>query len=325
MKKSLLVALILVVALNLIVFVIFLSPSREKPEVQPDSPYSELLPELQNPSAPTKPSQVLPSFVSIAAAHESSDKSVYGDVMSHSRERPFGDKDGRATNVHETNHGLNSWIRSKYMSETGKKVNGFYVLDNRGVVIDEPRFRKSQVVKFLPKNLQSYRYSMYITGQAAWDDTPLYICDEWVAYVNAAKCNVQDVQTGRYKGGWTDGVSGSLEFSIYSIALAMAIKEHDPQVWSNGQFRNFMIWMLHEANQVFMIGRSMDQFKWDKQDRLLREFLTSSAAEPMRKFVQENLEGVWLDIDAEPLKVMHYESYQTYNTSHDPELRMNRY
>jgi uncharacterized membrane protein (UPF0127 family) len=54
----------------------------------------------------------------------------------------------------------------------------------------------------------------------------------------------------------------------------------------------------------------MDKIKWDKQDKLLQEFLTASSAEPMRKFVQENLDGVWLDADVTALKAVHYEPYQ---------------
>ena len=184
------------------------------------------------------------------------------------------------------------------------------MLQDRGFVIDEPNFRKSQVAKFVPQNLRSYRFSTYITGQTAWDDTPAYIIDEWVCYVNGAKCNVEDVQTGRYQGAWTDGVSGSLELSIYAIALSMAVQEYDPQYWQDSQFRTFMIWMLHESHEVFIIGREMTKFKWDKQDALLREFLTSSAAEPMRKFVLENLDGELLDVDVEALKASQYEFYQ---------------
>lgn len=286
-------------------------------------PFSVLPPEQTEPEPPKEPGkspikeEVEPQFVTITKVRAATEDSVYGDVMSHSREAPFGNAHGRGTNVHETNHGLNSWIRNKY--STGKKVNGFYVLKDRGVVLEEPKFSKRQIAQFVPQNLRSSpRFGMYVTGQSAWDSTPLYILDEWVCYVNGGRCDVDDVKAGRYRGSWTDAVSGSLEFSIFAIATAMATQQHDPQYWEqNQQFRIFIIWMLREAHDVFMEGRVMSQFKWDKQDKLLQEFLTSSAAEPMRKFVRENLDGVWLDVDPAVFQTK-YESYQCspYSVEH---------
>jgi len=243
------------------------------------------------------PEEVLPEFVEVPTFRNQSGDSVYDDVLSHSKDRPFGNGHGRATNVHETAHGIHSYLRNTHGS-SGRKVNGFYVLNGRGVIIEEPRMRKRQVAEFVPQNLRSYRYSTYITGQGAWDDTPLYIYDEWTAYVLGGMTNVEDVQKGRYSGGWTDGVSGCIGFSIYAIATCMAVEKYDPEYWkTNQQFRNFTIFMLRQAHETFMIGREMEQFKWDKQDRLLEEFLHSEAAAPMRKFVREKLNGVWLEGD----------------------------
>ena len=223
--------------------------------------------------------------------------------MSHSEEVPFGDRAGRSTNAHETGHGIHSYLRNKYTAELGKRVNGFYGLSGRGIIVQEPNIRKSQVNRFIPSSVRGYRFPLYLERQKEWDDTPLYIYDEWNAYVLGGKCCVDDYQARRYKGGNVDGVSGCLEFSIYSVAVCMAVKEHDPAYWeSNKQFRAFTIWNLKESYKTFMSGRVMDSFKWDKQDVMLKALLTSSDAEPMRKFMQENLEGVWLDSNQEDLK-----------------------
>lgn len=313
----------LLVVSNLAVLAIYLSTQPDPTPITPSDPTVVPIeqPEISGGKSPIReePVVVAPTFITIEKVRSLPENSVYGDVISHSRETPYGNAYGRATNVHETTHGINSWIRNQ--NSSGKRANGFYVLQDRAVLVDEMRFRKSQVAKFVPQNLRSVRFSTYITGQTAWDDTPTYILDEWVCYVNGAKCNVEDVQNGRYQGEWTDGVSGSLEFSVYAIALAMAVKEHEPQSW-NPQFRSFLIWGLQEAEKTFMVGRAMDKFKWDKQDVLLREFLTSSTAEPMRKFVRENLDGVWLSADAEALKAVHYEPYQRYPVSKEVEKRV---
>jgi hypothetical protein len=166
------------------------------------------------------------------------------------------------------------------------------------VIIKEPNIKKSDINKFVPKNLRSYRYDLYLSGQKAWDDLPLYIYDEWNAYVLGGMTNVEDVQTGRYEGGWTDGVSGCLGFSIYAVATCMAVKEKDPEYWENNlQFRNFTIWLLHRSEETYKIGHRMEEFQWDKQDKLLYEFLASSEAAPMREFIKNHLDGAWLDME----------------------------
>ena len=252
---------------------------------------------------------IVPEFVKVPIFRQSEKDSVFGDVLSHSEEKPFGGSN-RSTNAHETGHGIHSYLRNKYTGIMHKKVNGFYALKDRGVIIEEPKIRKSQIAKFVPQSLHSYRYDLYIAGQKEWDDTPLYIYDEWNAYILGGKTNVDDVISNRYKGEWIDGVSGCIDFSFYAIATAMAIKQHDPEYWnSNKQYRDFTIWNLKEAHETYLVGHKMKWFKWDKQDALLRAFLTSSDAIEMRRFVKDNLEGVWLNTELAETN-LHYEPYQ---------------
>jgi hypothetical protein len=262
-------------------------PEKEKPKVEPVKP----------------PQRALPDFVQIQKHRQSEEGTVYGDIISHSKGKPFGDQGGRGTNAHETTHGINSEIRNAHTNQ-GKKINGFYVLEGRGVVLEEPKIKMEHAKKFVPKNLQSYRWDLYLVKQLRdWNDTPTYICDEWVAYINGGACDVDDVKKGKHKGGWTDGVSGCCDFTIYTIALCMATKELDPDYWKNyKQFRNFVVWEMRFAQKIFLEGRVMKEFKWDKQDKLLLEFLESPEAEAMRKFVREELDGVWLDINPADIK-----------------------
>lgn len=320
-KKWLVVLALSVLAINIIGFVL-LNRGQERPPhqqpvvVSPSTPLPYEGPET--PVWPVEPKEVVPTFVEVPKFRNESGDSVYADVLSHSKETPYGNAHGRATNVHETGHGIHSYLRNKYSSELGKKVNGFYVLEGRGVIIEEPDMRKSRIKEFVPQNLRSYRYSTYISGQQAWDDTPLYIYDEWASYVLGGMTNVDDVQNNRYRGGWTDGVSGCLGFSIYAIATCMAVEKYDPGYWEkNEQFRNFTIWMLKRAETTFKLGRVMDEFKWDKQDKLYNELLTSQEAAPMRKFIRDNLGGVWLETSVASLDGTEYNDEQ--RTERTPE------
>ena len=293
-------ALIVVMFCMNIAFFCLKMKQRQSQPAQPVRPVVPVTPVYPDPQPEQQPprQKTVPNFVTVEEFRKHSENSVYGDIMRHSREAPFGDQHGRATNAHETAHGIHSYLRNKYTRELKKKVNGFYALEGRGVVIEEPGIRKSDVNDFVPENLRSYRYKLYLQGQSAWDDTPLYIYDEWNAYVLGGMTNVDDVKNGRHKKGWTDGVSGCLGFSIYAVATCMAVKDKDPKFWDeNLQFRNFTIWLLHRAKETYMIGRDMEEFQWEKQDKLHQEFLTSSEAEPMRRFIKEHLEGVWLDTE----------------------------
>lgn len=322
MKKQHFLLITLAMLLNIAIFVYKTNHTPQPIETEhvqeailPDEP---IVPEVEEEvTEPVDEPSRVPEFVVVPKFRNIGEQSVYGDVLSHSEEAPFGDQHGRSTNAHETGHGIHSYLRQKHRIQ-GKRVNGFYVLEGRGVIIEEPNMRKSHINKFVPQNLRAYRFNLYLEKQVEWDDTPLYIYDEWNAYVLGGKCNVDDVENGRHKGQWSDGVSGCLEFSIYAIALCMAVKEHDPAYWeSNKQFRDFTIWNLRESQKTYMAGHTMKEFKWDKQDALLKELLHSSAAEPMRKFIAENLEGVWLDTAAGDLEI-EYEPHQCKELKHKP-------
>lgn len=313
MKNPLVVAIIFISIFNLGLFSYKLSqrkgpvppPVLETPMVQ--EPVVPIEPE--QPKEETKP-ELVPEFVDVPVHRQMSEKSIYADILSHSQQAPFGDAHGRATNAHETAHGIHSEVRNAHMKQGSRRVNAFYALDGKAVVVEEPNMRKSAVNAFVPPSLRSYRYSLYLGGQSAWDDTPLYLCDEWNAYILGGMTNVDDVKNNRYKGGWTDGVSGCLDFSIYTFALCMAIEKHDPEYWANNkQFRAFVIWNLKRAEQTYLEGSKMSQFKWDKQDSLYKSLLNDPAAESMRKFVEEHLEGVFVR-NKEVLQVQYYESFQ---------------
>lgn len=217
------------------------------------------------------------------------ENSFYAEVINHCRNPVLGHD--RDTNAHESSHRIASEIRNS--NRSSGKVNGFYVGNDQAVVIQEPNIRKSQVARYIPRNLRAGRFSLYLIGQIEWDREPLYIFDEWVAYVNGGAVSVEDAERGR-KHAWTDAVMGSLEFSIYSVAVAMAVADRDPTYWENNeQFRKFLIWHLRRSKELFYNGRS--HFPWDKQDRLLANLRNDPQAAAMREFIQKHLDNVWLE------------------------------
>jgi len=151
------------------------------------------------------------------------------------------------TSGHETTHGINSHLRN-YENDTGTRANGFYVLEDRGVIVVEPSIRKSDV--------------------------------------NGGSVGVDLVTSGLWSYESSDGVSGSLEFTIYGLALGLAVEELDPTYFAaQTQFREFMAWNAERAMDTFYAGRDMEPFGWfDEQTELYDCFTGNTAAADLRDF-----------------------------------------
>ena len=220
------------------------------------------------------------------------ENSVYAGIINYSHD-PTLDIKNRMTCAHETTHMINAGLRNSL--KKGKNINVFYLPTGWACVIEEPNMRKSQVAQFIPSNVRGYRYSTYVTGATEWDNQPLYLVDEWSAYINGAMVGIDDVNNNRYTDGWTDGVSGCLELSLYCVALSMAIEEYDKEYWNNNDhFKSFMKWNLQRAYNTYMIGKDYPEFKWDKQEEFFRRFQESPSTKEMRDFITEHFDGIGL-------------------------------
>ena len=218
--------------------------------------------------------------------------SVYADIINYATS-PAIEIRNRMTCAHETTHVINAYLRN--ILSSGKKINAFYLPPGWGFVVEEPNIRKIQIAEFIPYNVRGYRYKTYITGAREWDRQPLYVVDEWCAYINGALVGIDDVNKGRYRGGRTDGVSGCLELGLYSVGLCMAIQKYDNEYWvKNEQFRSFIKWNLQRAYNTYEIGKDYKQFKWNKQEEFLQRFRTSKETKDMRDFIIEYLDGIGL-------------------------------
>jgi hypothetical protein len=200
----------------------------------------------------------------------------------------YGDEyyfDDQLTWAHETTHGINAELRNNY-NTTGKPANGFYVMQNRGVIIIEPNCRKSDANAYVPMSLRGFRYDTYLAGQEEWEDTPTYLFDEWVAYTNQAVVGVELVQRGLYTSGGQDGVYGAMEFVTYAMALGMAVRDKDPSYFqSYPQFREFLAWNAKRAMQAFRAGHALQPFQFSEQETYFDTLRTAPSAQPIRDFI----------------------------------------
>jgi hypothetical protein len=279
--KKLLIGIIIVQFLEIFLFLKY-PIHRHRKETYSIIPNKPII--IQPKIEPKKPEVVLPDFIEWPAiVNRSSENDLYADIMNHTTNPFFNNSHNTA--AHETVHGINNDIRNKL-----GVASGLYVGANKAVVIKEhPKVHIRSLISYIPKSLHSYRFQLYIENQGDWNEQPLYIFDEWVAYVMGSKVGIERKESF----GTVDGVYGPLEFSFFSIALAMAVEEHDPVYWKeNQQFRKFLIWHLKEALKVFKQGRQFYSFA--EQEQHLKSFQTGDECKAMRVFVEKHLEGIWL-------------------------------
>ncbi len=230
--------------------------------------------------------------------------SVLTDIESHI-EPSHGTQyraNSKITWGHETTHGINSDIRNNVLkvivNVPSSRKQGLYVLSNRGVAIKEPlKIRKSSVGQYIPRSLRGNRFNLYINGMNAWDDTPTYILDEWVAYTNGAKVGIELVNKGKYSSSSrSDDMYGPLEFTIYSIALAMAVEKGDPAYFQKEkQLLEFIAWHGKVAMDTFRVGIQLNPFVWQDAVTYYGNIKNSADADPVRKFAVRVFGNAWVN------------------------------
>src|SRR5438876_9267332 len=187
------------------------------------------------------------------------------DIARHLPNR-YGDRyysDDRITHAHETTHGINSHI-SNHLRNGRPPAYGFYVGNHQAILLSGPQIKLSQVAALIPASLRGSRYQLYcIDQQKYFEDHPLYLFDEWVAYTNGAHAGVELAEKKQLDMPRNDALIGPMEFSIYALAVAAAAQKHDPEyLRQNQQFREFLAHELRRSLRIYKKGIKLEQFRW---------------------------------------------------------------
>lgn len=235
-------------------------------------------------------------FTSVDKSRQHTEQTVYGDVMSHSQQKPYGNEFGRRINVHETSHGITSDLRNFYQVILNKKINAFYVLNSKAIILEESNVHMRSVTRYIPNILRSYRYNLYFEKNIGdWDDMPSYIIDEWNSYILGSMSAVEDHQNGILNER-VDAVSGCLDFSIYAVCFAMAIHDQDFEYWDTyPQFKHTIKFLLIRAEKTYNEGLAIDNFKNKKQQELHDTLLYHPDASKIRDFLNKEFDGMFLN------------------------------
>jgi len=221
---------------------------------------------------------------------------VLTDIDSRMPDRHIYRDNDRVTWGHETSHGIASRLRMAQdgfragngttvkttagldvFKSTGRE-NAFYVLLGRSIRLTEPDVTLADVARAVPRSLRGRIYNLYLVQQQRdWNDTPLYVFDEWVAYTNGA-----DVRYDEGIAGRDEAVDHMVEMMAYGLTLATMTD--DPKL------EDFARWQALRAVQLFGIAEDYDS---DRGAATIHAMRTAADAERWRAEVREALGDEW--------------------------------
>lgn len=256
---------------------------------------------------------------------DNSDATLYGDIIRHCKDWQHYADLSKYTSAHECTHGINNDLR--LASGDWDKKNGFYVGKDLAIILDEPKIKKSQIADFIPQELRSARYSLYVAGQQSWDDKPLYIYDEGVAYVNGAWAAIELKEQENYVENardhiqpWYGGlekkiqmlgksycyptpitywkssstiVDGEIEFIAYMAAVLLAANKLAPPL--DQKLIDFSRWLFSHASNAYYRSKKDNFLAFDVQDKLWDTMKTGSCYSEQRSFLKNKIGYVFPD------------------------------
>lgn len=247
--------------------------------------------------------------------------SPYADALDHCQRYDYYSVRGqRVTSVHECTHGINSQLRNRPLHEPQEPdsvlqaramINrnvphivplrlpqpaqihrgaerlqaGFYLLEDQAIMLVNPLGTISEAAKLVPSSMRYSRFNLYMVKQASqWNNEPLYIFDEWVAYRNGAKCLIWDAQHGGTQDGNSDFIFAPLEFCTYGVAVLKMAAGHGELAPS---LIDFARWLLADCFNVYFIGK--EYAPWGQADKLFVQLQTATEFNTLRQFCLETL------------------------------------
>lgn len=160
--------------------------------------------------------------------------------------------------AHEGTHGVNSQIRN---SAGRERVNAFYLLDGRAVILSEPRFSLSQIIALVPREFQRD-----VLAVAAWNDQPLYALDEWTAYTSGTLCGLDrelhGLSPGRDRSGCSHSLECAIALSAYAAAVVEAVDRFDPNYTERDELAAFVTWHTARVRETAELARTKSKHFW---------------------------------------------------------------
>lgn len=156
------------------------------------------------------------------------------------------------TYCHEATHQLNGRIRNTLPGNW----NALYVGGDRGlcVIFPEPRVTLQQAAQFVSPQMRTSTFQLYFVDMAQyWNQQPLYILDEWVAYTNGSQAakELRVDPHGTYER--------AMWFCHYTDAVIAAVEAYDPSYSHMPQLQEFVRW--HKGRVEGVLGTQVAGYR----------------------------------------------------------------
>ena len=187
-----------------------------------------------------------------AVSHPAGLKKYLADIEGHmdysqAHGTSYRDND-KDTWAHETTHGINSVLRN--MPQYGQDWGVLYLLNDDAVALKQPPTTISAVARRIPPEQRGMAYNLYLLqSQSSWNNRPLYLFDEWVAYTN---CTMVGIEYGLDCASSTQQMA---EFTICAQALLDEVKAH-PNGYDYTKLEAFVKW--HSGRTVIVCKMTKD-------------------------------------------------------------------
>lgn len=187
--------------------------------------------------------QVVLSPCKPVRSYNLSNSKALNDIESHLFSGHIYDTNDLVSCAHECTHGINSALRS--IVGINNTYQALYTLNNTCVIIRSPRnLTLLNVSNFVPFSIRGEYYQQYLREQSrSWNDTPLYILDEWQAYSNSACVAIELGNLDRLDQTYIR----CLYFMGYSLVLCKAVS-----VDSTYDDRQLKGYVLSHAKRVIL-------------------------------------------------------------------------
>ena len=179
---------------------------------------------------------------------------ILGDLESHLPNGHNYIDSNKLTWAHEASHGINAKIRNDLSTAEG--YNGFYVLQDRYILIKEPEITIRDVAIAIPERLRGLTFDVYFEDQSLiWNDRPLYLIDEWISFTNGA-----DSGKELNLSGWCYELLQAHNFNVYCIYLAM-VTQRDCSDYRDSELKEFIKWNTERVFRLsFPSDRKLEEF-----------------------------------------------------------------
>jgi hypothetical protein len=169
--------------------------------------------------------------------------------------------------AHESTHAINSRIRNA--AAPNSVFNAFFVGHGTACILREPRVPLSAIAQFVPAELRGpTSFNLYLVRQAGqWNDQPLYVLDEWTAYVNGAAVGLDNAtRDNATRGGQPEPceLQQAIEFCGYATALLLAVERLDPAYPDEDKksLQEFVAWQCERVWMLCERAKAMGPQAW---------------------------------------------------------------